>query len=209
MEESRADRNNQVLLNRIELQGEGQPPPHSWLLVSSLVSECPRAADLSCQKRSWKKKKRILIQGKRFQTGTRLRNHHQSAGAAQLKAGAGIFFLAASWTTRMLRDKDPFGPVPSVLVSPMLFPDQLSIAWVRAGQSNLARFYPGLLQTDAVELQGLGDLRVQPLHLQGKGTLVCQVERQSKHEQEQANSQHGWTRSRPGGLPAGDANQSI
>lgn len=61
----------------------------------------------------------------------------------------------------------------------------------------------------AVELQGLNDLHVQPLHLQIKGMFVCQVERKSKHEQEQANGQHGWTGSRPGGIPAGDANQSI
>lgn len=113
----------------------------------------------------------------------------------------------------MLRDKAYFGPVPSVLVSSMLFPDQLSTTWscvlAGAGKSSLAGAYPGLLQTGAGELQELDDLHVQPLRLQGKGMLVCQIERQSKREQEQANSQHGWTTSRPGDLPAGDANQSI
>lgn len=133
--------------------------------------------------------------------------------AIQLKAGVAIFLLAASWTTRMLRDKAHFGPVPSVLVSTVLFPDQLSTAWsrvlVRAEQSSLTGAYLGLLRMDAVELQGLNDLHIQTLHLHWKGMLVCQVERQSKHEQKQANSQHAWTRSRPAGLPAGDANRSI
>ena len=69
----------------------------------------------------------------------------------------------------MLRDKAHFRPVPSVLVSPVPFPDQLSTVWscvlAGTGQSNLTRVHLGLLQMGAVELQGLNDLHIQPLHL--------------------------------------------
>ena len=97
----------------------------------------------------------------------------------------------------MLWDEAYFRPVPSVLVSPVPFLDQLSTArscvLAGAGQSSLTGAHPGLLQTGAVELQGLKDLHIQPLHLREKGRFICRVERQSKHEQEQANNQHGWT----------------
>lgn len=146
--------------------------------------------------------KRILIQC--FQAGTHLCSHHQ---AAQLKAGAAVFLLAASRTTRMLRDKAHFRPVCSVLV---LYPSQTSfplygaVSWL-----GLSRSHPCLGQTGAAKPHWLNELHVQPLRLQGEKTSMCQVERQSKHGQEEANSQHSWTTSRAGFRPAGNANQSI
>lgn len=126
MWEGRADRNNQFLFNLIELWGEGQPPCF-WLLVFTVVSEMP-AGSRSVSPKALMEKKWILIQRKCFQAGTHLCNHHHGTGAVEFKAGAAVFLLAASWITRMLRDKGHFGPVPSVLVSSVLFPDQFSTA---------------------------------------------------------------------------------